>query len=593
MAIHLRGLPGDCTLVEGRTGRPCPTLGLAPGGVYRADPVARVAGALLPHRFTLACAGRSPPSAVCSLWHFPAGRPDWPLASTLPCGAPTFLDPVPRCTPHEPEPRPPGRLTVAPSVPGPGPGGSRARAVRRAPALPGPDGVPRPSSVPLVGAGRCRVTRATRAGRPCDPWVGCAPWCPTDATSATAADAPLHRRPLQPGRRRAGAGLPAQPAHSGCAARSRASPTSTDRPLLPRPGRPRVGTGAAGPGAAGQVLADDLGPARGTLGQEGIELAARAWWWCCAATLDFYRARAEIGFVMAELDVTALLGRMAAKRAALLRTLAAEGLLERNRRSRCPRSRCGSGWWRSPGTEGYRDFVGPARSARAWRSASPWCPATVQGPGARAADRHAPLAPAAAGRSVRRWSVVVRGGGSKADLAAFDTEPVARAVADVAGAGVDGHRPHRRRVGGRHRGQPVLHHPDRVRPRAGAAGGPSGGRSRWRPAPARCGPVRRREVLSRSRAPQTRWPGPAGGRGPPPGARPTRSGWPPVPASPAGDARQAGRRAAQRRSDRRSARLGPLARHATSHRAPDRVAVLAPPARPPTTSSASSSGATR
>jgi len=29
--------------------------------------------------------------AVCSLWHFPAGRPDWPLASTLPCGAPTFL----------------------------------------------------------------------------------------------------------------------------------------------------------------------------------------------------------------------------------------------------------------------------------------------------------------------------------------------------------------------------------------------------------------------------------------------------------------------------------------------------------------------
>src|SRR5579871_4440193 len=34
------------------------------------------------------------PSAVCSLWHFPAGRPDWPLASTLPCGAPTFLDRV-------------------------------------------------------------------------------------------------------------------------------------------------------------------------------------------------------------------------------------------------------------------------------------------------------------------------------------------------------------------------------------------------------------------------------------------------------------------------------------------------------------------
>ncbi len=43
----------------------------------------------------------APPSAVCSLWHFPSGRPAWPLASTLPCGAPTFLDTVTstRCDP--------------------------------------------------------------------------------------------------------------------------------------------------------------------------------------------------------------------------------------------------------------------------------------------------------------------------------------------------------------------------------------------------------------------------------------------------------------------------------------------------------------
>src|SRR5439155_20578270 len=81
-----------------------PTLGLAPGGVCRAVRVAPGAGALLPHRFTLACARR--PSAVCSLWHFPAGRPDWPLTSTLPCGVPTFLDTV-----HA-VPRPPGRLAT-------------------------------------------------------------------------------------------------------------------------------------------------------------------------------------------------------------------------------------------------------------------------------------------------------------------------------------------------------------------------------------------------------------------------------------------------------------------------------------------------
>jgi hypothetical protein len=107
VAIHLCGLPGEI----GRAGPP--TLGLAPGGVCRAARVTPGAGALLPHRFTLACASRRTggPSAVCSLWHFPAGHPDWPLASTLPCGAPTFLSP-----PGEPDkPRPPGRLTV-PSI---------------------------------------------------------------------------------------------------------------------------------------------------------------------------------------------------------------------------------------------------------------------------------------------------------------------------------------------------------------------------------------------------------------------------------------------------------------------------------------------
>jgi len=32
------------------------------------------------------------PSAVCSLWHFPAGHPDWQRASILSWGAPTFLN---------------------------------------------------------------------------------------------------------------------------------------------------------------------------------------------------------------------------------------------------------------------------------------------------------------------------------------------------------------------------------------------------------------------------------------------------------------------------------------------------------------------
>ena len=96
-------------------------LGLASGGVYRAIPVTRDAGALLPHRFTLTACTQA---AVCSLWHCPASRLGLPLAITLLCEVRTFLDPpaVPRN-----EPRPPGQLVRAvnvtassPSCPGPG-----------------------------------------------------------------------------------------------------------------------------------------------------------------------------------------------------------------------------------------------------------------------------------------------------------------------------------------------------------------------------------------------------------------------------------------------------------------------------------------
>jgi hypothetical protein len=64
--------------------------GLAPGGVYLALRVTSEAGGLLHHRFTLAGPAEAE-QAVSSLWHCPAGHPGWPLATTLPCGARTFL----------------------------------------------------------------------------------------------------------------------------------------------------------------------------------------------------------------------------------------------------------------------------------------------------------------------------------------------------------------------------------------------------------------------------------------------------------------------------------------------------------------------
>jgi hypothetical protein len=101
---------------EGRTGRPCPLLGLAPGGGCRAAGVTPDAGALLPHRFTLTCAdpgvGHRRSVLCCPE---PSDRSDLALASTLPCGVPTFLDVA--CRPRRrATPRSPDRLTSATSV---------------------------------------------------------------------------------------------------------------------------------------------------------------------------------------------------------------------------------------------------------------------------------------------------------------------------------------------------------------------------------------------------------------------------------------------------------------------------------------------
>ncbi|HMD45076.1 MAG TPA: exodeoxyribonuclease VII large subunit [Acidimicrobiales bacterium] len=165
-------------------------------------------------------------------------------------------------------------------------------------------------------------------------------------------------------------------------------------------------------------------PIRRTLRREGLELVP-GMVVLLGGKLEFYKPRSEVAFILGELDVTALLGRLAAQRAALLRTLQAEGLLERNRAVPVPAVALRIGLIASPGTEGYRDFVGQLEgSGFAFRVTL--ARASVQGAGA----------PTALARAIRRTAasacdviVVVRGGGSRADLAAFDTEPVARAIA--------------------------------------------------------------------------------------------------------------------------------------------------------------------
>ena len=166
------------------------------------------------------------------------------------------------------------------------------------------------------------------------------------------------------------------------------------------------------------------GPLRAQLARSGIELAPGTVVHL-VGRLDFYRARAEVNFVMAGLDVTALLGRMAAERAALVAALRAEGLLEANRTLLVPPVVLRVGLVASPDTEGYRDFVGQlTESGYGFEVAV--SRASVQGTGAPRAVARAITRCAASGCDL---VVVVRGGGSKADLAAFDSEPVARAIA--------------------------------------------------------------------------------------------------------------------------------------------------------------------
>jgi len=194
---------------------------------------------------------------------------------------------------------------------------------------------------------------------------------------------------------------------------------------------PDDGEGIRGHAARGGVPALKVKCWRGTwaplsnsLRKAGIELS-EGMVVVLRGSINLYRPKGEIDFILSELDVTALLGRLAAQRAALLQKLESEGLLRRNAALPVPDVVLRVGLVASPGTEGYRDFLGQLQGS-GFGFEVQTARVTVQG-----AD-----APAAVARAVTKLGlsdcdliVVVRGGGSRADLAPFDSELVARAIA--------------------------------------------------------------------------------------------------------------------------------------------------------------------
>ncbi len=173
--------------------------------------------------------------------------------------------------------------------------------------------------------------------------------------------------------------------------------------------------------------ASQWGPLKRRLAEQGVTLAPGAVV-SVFGYVDLYAPSGRVGFTVTEVDVSALLGDVARRRAELIERLRAEGLLGAQRALELAAVPLRLGLVASPPTEGFADFTGQlVRSGLAFDVCV--VPTTVQGEAAppaivAAIDRLAPLELDAI--------CVVRGGGSRSDLACFDDERVARAIAACA-----------------------------------------------------------------------------------------------------------------------------------------------------------------
>lgn len=143
--------------------------------------------------------------------------------------------------------------------------------------------------------------------------------------------------------------------------------------------------------------------------------------------VSVWEGGSKIRFSMTALDVEALVGGIAAARRRLLGALAAEDLLEANRRLLLPPVPLRVGLVTSVGSEAYRDFIGQLERS-GYLFDVRFEPSQVQGPDAPAQIVSA-LDRLSATEPPPQLVVIVRGGGAKGDLAAFDSEQVARAIA--------------------------------------------------------------------------------------------------------------------------------------------------------------------
>jgi len=151
---------------------------------------------------------------------------------------------------------------------------------------------------------------------------------------------------------------------------------------------------------------------------DGVEVRVRG-------RVELFSPQGRLQLIMTAVDPVFTVGRMAANRARLLQMLADEGLLRANAGHPLPTVPLRVGLVTSGGSAAYHDFVHELEaSPYAFRVAL--CAVRVQG---AAADRRVAYALRQLMALELDVVVVARGGGSRADLAAFDSEVVARAIA--------------------------------------------------------------------------------------------------------------------------------------------------------------------
>ena len=143
-------------------------------------------------------------------------------------------------------------------------------------------------------------------------------------------------------------------------------------------------------------------------------------------TPDVYGASGQFGFKMSDIDPRFTLGDLAAQRDEIIAKLKLEGLYDRNRHLALALVPLSIGVVTSKGSAAHADFMKTLEESNIGFTVT-LCDVRVQGDGS--AEQVAAAITLLGSQPLVDVVAVIRGGGSRTDLATFDNEIVARAVA--------------------------------------------------------------------------------------------------------------------------------------------------------------------